>query len=136
MPEEKRLLAELEGCDRERHLTRSALDHPQHSILNDGYQLLTKAAEIAETKVDAVRVRLRSLRTAKLRKKDSDHLHQLRKGLTGFAEEIDAITYTDEAAKEQTPSPESISAYQKRFQRLETIRGKLAKLTLVMESVQ
>ena len=136
MPEEKRLLAELADCDRERRLTRSALDHPQHSILDDGYQLLTKAAEVAESKVDAVRVRLRSLRTAKLRKKDSDHLHKLQEGLTGCAEEIDAITYTAEAGQEQTASLEAIAAYQKRFQRLATIREKLSELTLVMESVR
>jgi hypothetical protein len=136
MPEEKRLLAELADCDRARRLTRSALGHPQQSILNDGYQLLTKAAEIAECKVDAVRVRLRSLRTAKLRKKDSDHLHKLQKGLTGFAEEIDAITYTAEAGKEHTTGPEAAAAYQKRFQRLATIREKLSELTLVMESAR
>ena len=136
MPEEKRLIAELADCDWERRLTRSALAHPQHSVLADEYQQLTKAAEIAESKVDAARVRLRSLRTAKLRKKDSDDLLRLQRALTGFAEEIDAITYIAEADKEQTPSPAALAAYQKRFQRLQTIRDKLAELTLVMESVR
>jgi hypothetical protein len=136
MPEEKQLIAELTDCDRERRLTQSALAHPQHSVLGEGYQQLTKADQLAESKVEAVRVRLRSLRTAKLRKKDSDDLHKLQKALTGLAEEIDVITYTTETGKEQTPSSEAMAAQQKRFQRLETIREKLAELTLVMKSVR
>jgi len=53
-----------------------------------------------------------------------------------LAEEIDVITYTTETGKEQTPSSEAMAAQQKRFQRLETIREKLAELTLVMKSVR
>jgi DNA repair exonuclease SbcCD ATPase subunit len=48
---------------------------------------------------------------------------------------MDTITYASEAGKEQTPGPEARAAYRERYQRLETIREKLAELTLVMESV-
>jgi chromosome segregation ATPase len=134
MPEEKRLIAELKDCDQDRLATYAALCHPQQSVLMDGYQQLAKAAELARGKVDAVRVRLRSLRTAKLRKKDSHDLHKLQKALNGLAEEIDMITYAGEAGKEQTPGPEARAASQERYRRLETIRDKLAELTLAMES--
>ena len=71
MPEEKRLIAELIVCDQERLATQFALSRLQRSVLVDGYEQLAKAAELARGKADAVRVRLRSLRTAKLRQKDS-----------------------------------------------------------------
>ena len=136
MPEEeKRLIAELKDCDQDRLATYSALSHAQQCVSMDGYQQLVKAAEVARGKVDAVRVRLRSLRTAKLRKKDSHDLHKLQEALNGLAEEIDTITYAAEVGKEQTPGPESTAAYQERYRRLETIRGKLAELTAVMQSV-
>ena len=136
MPEEERLIAELKDCDQDRLATYSALSHPQQSVTMDGYQQLAMAAELARGKVDAVRVRLRSLRTAKLRKKDSHDLHKLQNALNGLGEEIDTITYAGEAGKEQTPGPEAVAAHQKRFQRLATIREKLSELTLVMESAR
>jgi hypothetical protein len=135
MPEEKRLIAELIVCDQDRLAAHSALSHPQHSVLPDEYRELAKAAELARGKVAAVRVRLRSLRTAKLRKKDSHDLHKLQNALNGLAEEIDTITYAGEAGKEQAPGPEANAAYRERYRRLETIREKLAELTLTMESV-
>jgi DNA repair exonuclease SbcCD ATPase subunit len=134
MPEEKRLIAQLRVCDQDRLATQFALSHPQQSVLGDGYQELAKAAELARGKVDAVRVRLKSLRTAKRRKKDSHDLHQLQNALNGLAEEIDTITYASEAGKEQTPSREAMAAYQGRCQRLGMIREKLAELTHVMDS--
>jgi hypothetical protein len=66
MPEEKRLIAELEDRDRERLEAQSALTHPQHSISMDEFQQLAIATELARGKVAASRVRLRSLRAAKL----------------------------------------------------------------------
>jgi chromosome segregation ATPase len=135
MPEEKCLIAELEDCNRDSLAAQSALSHPQHGVLMDEYQQLAKAAELARGKVDAVRVRLRSLRTAKLRKKDSHDLHKLQNALNGIGEEIDTITYAGEAGKEQTPGPEAVAAYQERFRRLHTIREKLAELAHVMDSV-
>ena len=135
MPEEKRLIDELRVCDQDRLATQSALSHPTRILLADGYQQLAKAAELARLKVDAVRVRLRSLRTAKLRNKDSHDLHKLQNALNGFAEEIDTITYASEAGKEQTPGSVAIAACQARYCRLETIRDKLAELTCVMDSV-
>jgi chromosome segregation ATPase len=103
--------------------------------LTDEYRQLVKAAELVRGKVDAVRVRLRSLRTAKLRKKDSHDLHELQNALNGLAEEIDTITYDVEAANEHIPSLEATTAYQERYRRLAIIREKLAELTLVMDSV-
>jgi DNA repair ATPase RecN len=135
MPEEKRLIAELTVCDQDRRATQFALSNPQHRVLMDEYQQLTKAAELARGKVDAVRVRLASLRTAKLRNKDSHDLHKLQNALNSLAEEIDAITYAAEVGKEQTPSPEANVAYHERYRRLAIIREKLADLTLVMDSV-
>jgi DNA repair ATPase RecN len=135
MPEEKRLIAELTGCDQERIAAQSALSSPKQSVLIDGYQHLAKTAELARRKVDAVRVRLASLRTAKCRKKDSHDLHKLQNALHELAEEVDTITYAAEVCKEQTQSPGTIAAHCERYQRLETIRDKLAELTLVMESV-
>ena len=135
MPEEKRLIAELKDCDQDRLAAQSALSSPQHFILPDEYRQLAKAAELARGKVDAVRVRLRSLRVAKLRKKDSHDLHKLQDALNELAEEIDTITYDSEAGKEQAPGPEATTAYHERYRRLETIREKLADLTLVMDSV-
>lgn len=135
MPEEKRLIAELIVCDQDRLAAHSALSHSQHSVLPNEYRELAKAAELARGKVAAVRVRLRSLRTAKLRKKDSHDLHKLQNALNGLAEEIDTITYAGEAGKEQAPGPEANAAYRERYWRLETIREKLAELTLTMESV-
>jgi hypothetical protein len=135
MPEEKRLIAELRVRDQERLATQFALSRPQLSILVDGYQQLAKAAELARSKVDAVRVRLRSLRTAKLRQKDSHDLHKLQNALNELAEEIDTIAYASEAGKEQIPGPAAIAACQARYQRLEIIRDKLAGLAYVMDSV-
>jgi predicted nucleic acid-binding Zn-ribbon protein len=135
MPEEKRLIAELIVCDQERLATQFALSHLQRSVLVDGYEQLAKAAEFARGKVDSVRVRLRSLRTAKLRQKDSHDLHKLQNALNELAEEIDTITYASEAGKEQIPGPEAIAACQARYQRLEIIRDKLAGLAYVMDSV-
>jgi chromosome segregation ATPase len=136
MPEEKRLIVELRGCDQERIAAQAALSNPQESVLIDGFRQLAKAAELARGRVDAVQVRLRSLRTAKRRKKDSDTLHKLQNALNGLAEEIDTITYAGEVYKEQAQGPEVIAAHHERYQRLETIREKLAELTLVMESVK
>jgi hypothetical protein len=135
MPEEKRLIVELRGCDQERIAAQAALSNPQESVLIDGFRQLAKAAELARGRVDAVQVRLRSLRTAKRRKKDSDTLHKLQNALNGLAEEIDTITYAGEVYKEQAQGPEVIAAHHERYQRLETIREKLAELTLVMECV-
>jgi hypothetical protein len=135
MPEEKRLIAELEDRDQERFAAQSALAHPRHSISMDEFQQLAMATQLARRKVAAVRVRLRSLRQAKVRKKDSDDLHKLQNALNELSEEIDTITYASETGKEQTPSPEANAAYQDRYRRLETIREKLANLTLAMESV-
>jgi chromosome segregation ATPase len=135
MPEEKRLIAELEDCDRDRLAAQSALSHLQQSVSMDEYQQLAKAAELARGKVDAVRVRLRSLRTAKRRKKDSHDLHKLQNALNGLGEEMATITYAGEAGKEQTPGPEAVAAYEERYRRLETIREKLAELAHVMDSV-
>jgi DNA repair exonuclease SbcCD ATPase subunit len=112
------------------------LSHPQHSVLIDEYRELAKAAELARGRVEAIRIRLRSLRTAKVRKKDSHDLHELQNSLNGLAEEIDTITYASETGKEQTPGSEANAAYQERYQRMETIREKLAELTLVMNSVR
>ena len=134
MPEEKRLIAELEDCDRDRLAAQSALSHPQRSVSMDELQQLAKAAELARGKVDAVRVRLRSLRTAKRRKKDSHDLHKLQNALNGFGEEIDTISYAGEAAKEQTSSPKAVAAHQERSRRLQTIREKLAELAHLMDS--
>jgi chromosome segregation ATPase len=100
----------------------------------DELQQLAKAAELARGKVDAVLIRLRSLRTAKRRKKDSHDLHKLQNALNGFGEEIDTITYAGEAAKEQTSSPKAVAAHQERSRRLQTIREKLAELAHVMDS--
>jgi hypothetical protein len=135
MPEEKRLIAELRDCDQDSLASQSALSHPQKSVLPDGYQQLVKAAGIARAKVHAVRDRLRSLREAKLRRKDSHDLHKLHNRLNELGEEIDTITYAGEASKEQAPSPEVTAARQKRHQRLEIIRERLAKLNSVMDSV-
>jgi len=135
MHEEKCLIAELKDCDDSRRVTASALSHPQHSILTDEYEQLAKVAELARGKVDAVRVRLRSLRTAKLRKKDSHDLHRLQNAINELAEEIDTITYAAEAGKEHTPGPEESAACHERYRRLEAIREKLTELTLVMVSV-
>ena len=135
MPEEERLIAELGDRDQERLAAQSALAQPQHYISMDEFQQLAKATQLARGKVAAVRVRLRSLRQAKGRRKDSYDLHKLQNALNELAEEIDTITYAGEAAKEQTPSPEASTAYQERYQRLETIREKLANLALAMDSV-
>lgn len=135
MPEEKRLIAKLSDCDQDRRATQSALSNAQHSVLPAEYRQLAQAAELARGKVNAVRVRLRSLRAAKLRKKDSHDLHKLQNALNELAEEIDTITYASEAGKEQTPGPEATTAYRERYRRLESIREKLADLTLVMDSV-
>jgi len=135
MPEEKRLIAELRDRDQERTAAQSALFGPQRSVLVDGYRQLAKTAEVAREKVDAVQVRLASLRTAKRRKKDSHDLHKLQNALNELAEEIDTITYAAEVCKEQTQGPAAIAAYHERYQRLETIRETLAELTHVMESV-
>jgi chromosome segregation ATPase len=134
MPEEKRLIAELEDCNRDRLAAQSALSHAQRGVSKDEFQQLAKAAELARGKVDAVLIRLRSLRTAKRRKKDSHDLHKLQNALNGFGEEIDTITYAGEAAKEQTSSPKAVAAHQERFRRLQTIREKLAELAHVMDS--
>jgi chromosome segregation ATPase len=135
VPEEERLLAELLARDQDRLEAQSALSHPQHILLVDAYYQLAKAVDVARGRVDAVRVRLQSLRAAKLRKKDSQDLHRLQSALNALGEEIDTITYAAEAAKEQTPGPEANAAYQARYQRLEAIREKLAELTNVMDSV-
>jgi DNA repair exonuclease SbcCD ATPase subunit len=135
MPEEQRLIVELKDCDESRRVTAFALSHPQHSLQIDDYEQLVKVAELARARVGAVRVRLRSLRTAKLRKKDSHDLHQLQNALNGLAQEIDTITYASEAAKEHTPSSEESAAYRERYRRLDAIRDKLTELTLVMVSV-
>jgi chromosome segregation ATPase len=135
MPEEKRLIAELKDCNQDSLAAQSALTDPQHFVFPDEYRQLAQAAELARGKVDAVRVRLRSLRLAKRRKKDSHHVHELQDALNQLAEEIDTITYAGEVGKEQAPSLEVSAAYQERFQRLEKIRNKLAELTLVMDSV-
>jgi soluble cytochrome b562 len=135
MPEEKRLIAELVDRDNERIAARSALAYPKHSMSTDGFQQLAMATELAKGKVAAVRVRLRSLRAAKGRKKDSHDVHKLQNALNELSEEIDTITYASETGKEQLPSPEANEAYRERHRRLETIREKLANLTLAMESV-
>jgi hypothetical protein len=135
MPEEKRLIAELRVCDQERLATQFALSRPKRSVLADGYEQLVKAAALARGKFDAVRVRLRSLRTAKQRHKDSHDLHKLQNALNELAEEIDSITYASEAGKEQIPGPEAIAACQARYQRLEIIRDKVARLACVMDPV-
>jgi hypothetical protein len=62
-------------------------------------------------------------------------VHKLQNAINGLAEEIDTITYAGEAGKEQAPGPEANAAYRERYRRLETIREKLAELTLTMESV-
>ena len=135
MPEEKRLIAELKDCDQDRLAAQSALTDPKHLLFPEEHRKLAEAVELARGKADAVRVRLRSLRTAKRRKKDSHHVHELQDALNKLAEEIDTITYAGEVGKEQAPSPEVSAAYQERYQRLEKIRKKLAELTLVMDSV-
>jgi chromosome segregation ATPase len=135
MPEEQRLIAELVDRDNERLAAQSALARPRHSISMGEFQQLAMATELARGKVAAVRVRLRSLRTAKLRKRDSHDLHKLQNALNELAGEIDTITYASEAGKEEPPSPEANEAYRERYWRLETIREKLANLTLAMESV-
>ena len=135
MPEEKRLIAELKDCDQDRLAAQSALTDPQQLLFPEEHQKLTEAVELARGKGDAVRVRLRSLRTAKRRKKDSHDVHKLQNAINGLAEEIDTITYAGEVGKEQAPSPEGSAAYQERYQRLEKIRDKLSELALVMDSV-
>ena len=122
MPEEKRLIAELKDRDQDRLAAESALTGPQHLLFPEEYRKLAEAAELARGKGDAVRVRLRSLRTAKRRKKDSHDVHELQGALNELAEEIDTITYASEAGKEQAPSPERSAAYQERYQRLGKIR--------------
>jgi chromosome segregation ATPase len=135
VPEEKRLIAELKDCDQDRLAAQSALTDPQQLLFPEEHQKLTEAVELARGKGDAVRVRLRSLRTAKRRKKDSHDVHKLQNAINGLAEEIDTITYAGEVGKEQAPSPEGSAAYQERYQRLEKIRDKLSELALVMDSV-
>jgi hypothetical protein len=71
MPEEKRLIAELTVCNQESLAAQSALSNPQHFVFSDERRKLVEAAEVARGNVEGVRVRLRSLRIAKLRKKDS-----------------------------------------------------------------
>ena len=134
MPEEERLIAELGDRDQERLAAQSALAQPQYYISMDEFQQLAKATQLARGKVAAVRVRLRSLRQAKGRRKDSYDLHKLQNALNELAEEIDTITYAGEAAKEQTSSPKAVAAHQERFRRLQTIREKLAELAHVMDS--
>jgi chromosome segregation ATPase len=135
MPEEERLIAELTVCKQESLAAQSALTNPQHLVFFDEHRKLAEAAEIARGKLEGVRVRLRSLRIAKLRKKDSHDVHKLQNAISGLAEEIDTITYASEAGKERTPGPEASAAYQERYQHLEKIREKLSELTLVMDSV-
>jgi chromosome segregation ATPase len=135
MPEEKRLIAELVDRDNERIAAQSALTYPKYSISPEEFQQLAMATELARGKVAAVRVRLRSIRAAKGRKKDSHDLHKLQNALNELSEEIDTISYASEAAKEQLPSSEANEAYRERHRRLETIREKLANLTLAMASV-
>jgi hypothetical protein len=134
MPAEKRLIAELKDCDQGKLAARSALTKPQHLVFPEEHRKLTQAVELAEGKGDAVRVRLRALRAAKRRQKDSHDVHQLQNGLNKLGEEIDSITYADEVTKEQEPSPDVTLARQERYCRLEMIRDKLAKLKSVMES--
>lgn len=134
MPEEKRLIAELKDCDQDRLAAQSALTNPSHFVCPEEHRKLAQAVELARDRADAVRVRLRSLRTAKRRKKDSHDMHELQDRLNKLAAEIDTITYAGEVGKEQAPSPEASAAYQERYQRLEKIRNKLAELTLVMDS--
>jgi chromosome segregation ATPase len=135
MPEEKRLIAELVDRDNERIAAQSALTYPKYSISPEEFQQLAMATELARGKVAAVRVRLRSIRAAKGRKKDSHDLHKLQNAPNELSEEIDTITYASEAGKEQLPSPEANEAYRERYRRLETIREKLANLTFAMASV-
>src|SRR5580704_16841332 len=114
MPEEKRLIAELKDCDQDRLAAQSALTDPQHLLFPEEHRKLAEAIELARSKGDAVRVRLRSLRTAKRRKKDSHHVHELQDALNKLAEEIVTITYASEVGKELAPSPERSAAYQER----------------------
>jgi hypothetical protein len=104
MPEEKRLIAELVDRNNESIAAQSALTYPKYCISIEEFQQLATATELARGNVTAVRLRLRSLRAAKGRKKDSHDVHKLQNALNELSEEIDTITYASETGKEQLPS--------------------------------
>jgi hypothetical protein len=116
--------------------TSRIAEQPLQSDLPDGYRELVEAAEIGQAVAEAVNVKSKAHRRAKLRKRDLHDLSDLRTAVNDLAGEIDAITYADDSySKHWGHSPEANAVDQQRHVRLQMIREKLAKLKLVMDSV-
>jgi hypothetical protein len=95
-----------------------------------------KTAEAAQAKVETVKVKLKDYRRAKLRKKDRHDLSGLRIGLNDLAGEFEGIFCDNDLYREHFEhSAEATTVYQQHWTRLQTIREKLGRLKLVMNSV-
>ena len=111
-------------------------EQSREADLPDGYRELVIAAEIGQSKAEAVSVKLKGYRRAELRKRDLHDLSDLRVAVNTLAEEINAITHADDLYREHWGhSPEVKGVDQQRHVRLQMIRDKLARLKLVMDSV-
>jgi hypothetical protein len=137
-PEETRLIAELTDCHQVSRAKQEALSNPGSSVLAGGseHKELVKAAEIGKAKEETVRVKLKAHRRAKLRKRDFNDLIGLRAAVNDLEVEIHEIFLDNDSYREHlTHSPEATTVYQQHFGRLLTIREKIARLKLVMDSV-
>jgi hypothetical protein len=116
--------------------TRLSAEQSRQSDLPDGYRELVMAAEIGQSKAEAANVKLKGYRRAELRKRDLHDLSDLRVAVNALAGQIDAITHADDLYGEHWGhSPEVKAVGHQRHVRLQMIRDKLAKLKLVMDSV-
>jgi hypothetical protein len=132
------LIAELKKCHLDSRAMQEALSHPQQTVLVGGYdhKELVKAVEVAKSKENTARLKLRTYRRAKLRKRDLRDLIGLRAAVHDLAGEIHAIFLDNDSYREHlTHSPEATGVYQQHARRLLTIREKLVRLKLVMDSV-
>jgi hypothetical protein len=135
-PAEIRLIAELKDCHEDSLSKRHAVSHPPQSVLADGHKELVQTAEAAQAKVETVKVKLKDYRRAKLRKKDRHDLSGLRIGLNDLAGEFEGIFCDNDLYRERFEhSAEATTVYQQHWTRLQTIREKLGRLKLVMNSV-
>jgi hypothetical protein len=136
--EETRLIAELTDCHQVSRAKQEALSNPRRSVLAGGseHNELIKAAEIGKAREETARVKLKAHRRAKLRRRDLNDLIGFRTAVNDLAGEIDAIFSDNDSYREHlTHSPEATAVYHQHSRRLLTIREKLARLKLVMASV-
>ncbi len=129
---EDKLISELKDCHQEKVVTLAALD-VSGGILRDEYQKLIATLSEEKARCERLTAQLKEHRKAKLRNKDLHDLKTVYSGVLEFSEEIAEISFADELySKRIGHTPEADSMYRQRWERLQTIRVRIERLTNVL----